>query len=134
MFRWSTLLRVSGFQAPKDREPTRRYVDFSDIGRMIDVAGHNLDELLIECGCASRIGAITDLTIDRVYMRAGIFDLLPTGSAQTAKGRPIAPISGPLWWVFRERIARNVADRHVLLYRSERVTKDTRSQTMRSPA
>lgn len=124
-------IKVAGFLAPKDREPKGRYVGFDEIGRMIDVAGHNLDELLIECGCASRIGAITDLTTDRIYLQAGIFDLLPSGSAQTAKGRPMAPISGPLWWVFRERLARHVADPHILLYRSEGITKKTRSQTMR---
>jgi len=125
------VIKVPGYQIPKDRSPKGRYLEMFEIGRMIDAAGHNRDELLIECGCASRIGAITDLTIDQVFLRAGIFDLLPPGATQTAKGRPLAPISGPLWWVFWERIARNVADRHVLLYRSEGITKKTRSQTMR---
>ena len=124
-------IKVVGFLAPKDRKPKGRYLGLDEIGGMIDVAGHNLDELLIECGCASRIGAITDLTTDRIYLHAGIFDLLPSGIAQTPKGRPMAPISGPLWWVFRERLARHVADPHVLLYRSEGITKKTRSQTMR---
>lgn len=125
------IIRVTGFQAPKDRAPKGRYLDLSEIGRMIDAAGNNLDELLIECGCASRIGAITDLTVDQVFLRAGIIDLLPPGATQTSKGRPLAPISGPMWWALRERLARHVADPHVILYRSEAVTKRTRSQTMR---
>lgn len=125
------VIRVSGFQIPKDRSPKGRYLELSEIGAMIDVAGHNLDELLIECGCASRIGALADLTIDQVFLRAGIFDLLPPGALQTTKGRPFAPISGPLWLVFRERLARIVVDRHLLLYRSEGITKKTLSQTMR---
>lgn len=124
-------IKVPGFTKPRDRDPKGRYLGLEEIGALIDAAGNNLDELLIECGCAARIGAVTDLTIDQVYLAAGIFDLLPPGAPQTTKGRPYAPISGPLWWVFRDRLERNVADRHVILYRSEAVTKKTRSQTMR---
>jgi integrase len=124
-------IRVPGFQVPKDRNPKGRYVTFQEIGKLIDAAGHNLKEVLLECGTAARIGAISDMTVEQVYLRAGVVDLSVPGTQQTTKARPLVPISGPMWWILRERLARQVHDRHVILYQSEAITKKTRSQTMR---
>lgn len=97
---------VSGTTAPADRTPKGRYLEFSEIGALIDAARnqHVLDQLLFALGTGARPGAIGALKLSQIDQELGVINLLGEGEIESNKRRPIVPITGPMKQIIERRM------------------------------
>lgn len=81
-------------ERPAKPMPKERFITGSDVAQLVAAASAPHIKLAIHLlfATAGRIGAILDLTWDRVDMERGIIDLR-LGSAKTRKGRAIVPMN-----------------------------------------
>lgn len=94
---------IHGTTAPSDRTPKGRYVSLEEMGALINACRrpHVLDMLLLDIGCAGRIGAVGSLTAQNIHFDLGVIDLLDAGEIESNKRKPIVPISGPMKDILR---------------------------------
>lgn len=96
--RWAELSRLikaaPHIERPAKPTPKERYLTREEIGRLLDAAQvpHIKLAITLLLSTAGRVGAILDLTWDRVDLDRGIINLRLADSA-TRKGRAIVPIN-----------------------------------------
>lgn len=117
-------IKVPGRTGPRDRDLKGRHVSFSEIGKMIDACefDHHLAMMLIELGSGVRSGSIIDLTIPQIWWHLDAINMQVPGTPQTAKFRPVVPVSGPLWWVVPKACMSAGHDKRVIHFRSQGLT------------
>lgn len=117
-------IKVPGKTAPKDREPKGRHLSFAEIGKLIDACecDHHLTLMLMELGAGVRSGSILDLTLPQIWWHLDAINLQVPGRPQTAKFRPVVPITGPLWWSIPRAALTAGRDGRLLHYRGQGLT------------
>lgn len=127
--------KTPGFQVPRNRAPKGRYVGHEEIGKLISTVarGHIRDLLLIEVGTGARVGAIADLKKHQVDLALGVINFDEWSEAESNKGRPILPITGPLWEILERLVADAVPSGHLIHYRRQPIADGARNffQTIR---
>lgn len=82
---------------PRKPDPRERYLDRSEIARLLDAATtpHIRIAIILMLATAARVGAVLDLTWDRVDLQRGIIDLR-VDAGGPRKGRATPPINNML--------------------------------------
>lgn len=109
-------------ERPAKPTPKERYLTKAEVAKLIDHAGAPHITLAIHLlfATAGRVGAILDLTWDRVDMERGIINLR-LDDARTRKGRAIVPINRGLMAALQTAKDAALTD-HVIEYGGERVS------------
>lgn len=106
-------------ERPQKPAPKTRHLTRAECRRLIDcaVAPHIRLAIVLMLSTAARVGAILDLTWDRVDFKRGVIDLRLSDSA-TRKGRAVVPMNDGV----RAELARakkaSVMEAHVIEYKS----------------
>jgi hypothetical protein len=115
------VIRVAGRTAPIDREPKGRHVTLAEIGKLIDSCAfpHHRHMLLLDLGCASRSGVFPEMLLNQVLWDFDALDTLPVGETQTAKYKPVIPVTGPMRWAIAEAAMTAGPDNYLIHFRSQ---------------
>ena len=121
--------KTAGFQQPSARRPKGRYLGFDEVGKLLSIAtrGHVRDLLLIELGTGVRTGQIADLKAHQVHLDLDVINFDEWSRPESNKGRPISPITGPLWEVLERLVADALPSGHLIHYRGEPVADGARN-------